>query len=381
VNDLIANALDRLVPEFDSVDGDWQGILRAASSLGSVAAARSRPTLARRSVWARVKSARRSVRVAIVIAVIAVAAVAAARLSSSGGGPVPSTGGGPRTASAVVFIRLANRIALQSWTPGPGQYLYLDTESEWGAFDSNCETRSVERNRMWVGADGSGLVRETKEQGHFTSPADEAACRANAAKSKSVEAALQWDLAPRTSDDWNAPNCLTFLQDTDWSKYSSDPQTLLQQIDTLWNNPDATPAEEFDYIEQTLGQSNPPPDVVANIYRAAALIPGVHSLGTVQDHAGRSGLGLSMTTRIWDPRDKKFVSDGTTEMIFDASTGRLLGQTDTGRLGGWYVYLRKEIVDELPDKPPVPLTPPCDIAGGGTDHHIPGGLVTTGPSR
>jgi len=296
------------------------------------------------------------------LTVLAVAAVAAALL--------PSSGGGPGTASAAVFVRLANRVATQSWTPGPGQYLHLDTESEWGAFDGNCETRSVERNQIWVSAEGSGLDRETKEQGRFTSPDDKATCLANAAKSKSGEAALQWELAARTSDDWAAPNCMTYGQETDWSKYSSDPQTLLQQIDTLWNKPDASPAEEFDYIEQTLGQSNPPPDVVANIYRAAALIPGVQSLGTVQDHAGRSGIGLSMATR-----------DGTTEMIFDAATGRLLGQTDTGKLGGWYVYLRKDIVDELPDKPPVPLTPRCDIAGGGTAHHIPGGLVTTGPSR
>src|SRR5436853_24434 len=85
---------------------------------------------------------------------------------------------------------------------------------------------------------------------------------APAAAAKSGEAALQWDLAPRTSNDWSAPNCMTYGQDTDWSKYSSDPQTLLQQIDTLWNKPDASPAEEFDYIEQTLGQSNPPPDVI-----------------------------------------------------------------------------------------------------------------------
>lgn len=358
---------DNLTPPPERAFPETQLQLRKEQLLSMIDANQGRRTL---RPWMDRRGA-----LVLALGVLAVAAVAAALLPSAGGGPGSRTAAErPSTASAAVFIRLANRVAVQSWTPGPGQYLHLDTESEWGAFDGNCETRSVERNQIWVAADGSGLARETKEKGQFTSPADKAACLANAAKSKSGEAALQWDLAARTSDDWNAPNCLTFLQDTDWSKYSSDPQTLLLQINTLWNKPDASPAEEFDYIEQTLGQSNPPPDVVANIYRAAALIPGVQSLGTVQDHAGRSGIGLSMG-------GPPSTHPGTTEMIFDAATGRLLGQTDTGKLGGWYVYLRKEIVDELPDKPPIPLTPPCDIAGGGTDHHIPGGLVTTGPSR
>lgn len=301
--------------------------------------------------------------------------VAACAVAAAVATILPATGGGPGSASAAVFNRLASRVAAQSWTPGPGQYLYEDTESEWGAFDGNCETRSVERNQTWVGADGSGLDRETKQPGTFTSPADRAACLAMPKEQTTVA----YNLAPRSSDDWFAPNCMAYGQNTDWSRFSSDPQTLLQQIDHLYGGTDPTPSEEFNYVEEILGQRNPPPAVQANIYRAAALIPGVQTLGTVKDHAGRPGLGLSTSVSVPAP-DGTTKTYGTTEMIFDAQTGKLLGQTDTGQLAGWYVYLHKDIVNQLPTNPPVPLTPPCTITGSGVFEHIPGGLVMTGKS-
>lgn len=307
---------------------------------------------------------------------IALAAVAAVAI-------LAATGSGPDNASAVVLNRLATRVAAQSWAPGPGQYLYLDTESEWGAFFGGCVTRSVERDQIWVGADGSGLDRETAQPGTFTSPADRATCLSMTKDPPSTAAStVAHMLAPRTSDDWSAPNCMAYGQNTDWSRFSSDPHTLLQQIDQRYPITNPTPSQEFNYIEETLGQSNPPPDVVANIYRAAALIPGVQSLGTVQDHAGRSGLGLSISL-VPVPHFARYgltAPYGTSEMIFDAQTGELLGQTNTGLGAGWYVYLHKEIVNQLPADPPVPLTPACTIPGSGTIEDIPGGSVMTGKS-
>ncbi len=333
--------------------------LRKEQLLSSIRADQGRHTL---RPWLHRRGA-----LAIAFAALAAAAVAAAIL--------PSSSGGPASASAAIFNRLASRVAAQSWTPGPGQYLYLDTESEWGAFGGGCETRSVERNQIWVGADGSGLDRETKQPGTFTSPADRATCLSMTKE----KATLAWNLAARSSDDWYAPNCMAYGQNTDWSRLSSDPQMLLQQIDQRYHSTDPTPSQEFNYIEETLGQGNPPPDVQANIYRAAALIPGVQSLGTVQDHAGRSGLGLSIS--LSPPAHYGTTAPyGTSEMIFDAQTGEPLGQTDTGQLAGWYVYLHKEIVNQLPTDPPVPLTPACTITGGGTIKQIPGGSVQTGPS-
>jgi hypothetical protein len=77
VTDPIAEALDVFVPAFGSVDGDWQGILRAAASPAAVAPVDRQSSPARWRMWRRVASARRSVRVAIALAVLAIVATGA----------------------------------------------------------------------------------------------------------------------------------------------------------------------------------------------------------------------------------------------------------------------------------------------------------------
>jgi hypothetical protein len=309
---------------------------------------------------------RRPWRPAAVVALAVTVTVVLFSLFGGSGSP-----GAPSSAAAGVFHRLAGRIAAQPLTPQPGQYLYLDFKSEWGAFAGNCETRSVEHRQIWIGVDGSGLDRATEEPGHFTSAADRATCLSMARSDKVEQASLQRTLAGWKSDAWNAPRCMELGPTSDWSSLSSDPQTLLQQILNLYHGEDATPVQEFSYIAEILGQTDAPPDVRANIYRAAALIPGVQSLGTVRDHDGRAGLGLAITTGEGTP-------NATDELIFDPQTGELLGETATGPYGGWYVYLDTKVVNGLPTQPPAPLTPPCTSRGEGTVTDIPGGSIATG---
>jgi hypothetical protein len=45
---------------------------------------------------------------------------------------------------------------------------------------------------------------------------------------------------------------------------------------------------------------------------------------------------------------------------------------------GWTVYLASRVVDRLPRRSPLPLTPPC-VNHGGTTTHTPAGDVQTGP--
>jgi hypothetical protein len=313
---------------------------------------------------------RRAWRPAAVVAFAVTATVVLLSVIGGSGSP-----GAPSSAAAGVFHRLAGRIAAQPLTPQPGQYLYLDFKSEWGAFEGNsrpsCETRSVEHRQIWIGTDGSGLDRATEEPGRFTSAADRATCLSVASSDEVQKAALQRTLAGWTSDDWNAPRCLELGPTSDWSSLSSNPQVLLQQILNLYHGDGATPAQQFSYIADILGRTDAPPDVRANIYRAAALIPGVQSLGTVQDHDGRPGLGLAITTSEGTP-------NATDELIFNPQTGELLGETATGPYGGWYVYLDTKVVNGLPSPPPAPLTPPCTSRGEGTVQDIPGGSITTG---
>ena len=135
-------AMDPLPP---GAEGDWHDVVGRAEG--------PRP----RRRWA--------------LAVAAVTAVAAAVIAVLV--LLPAGGGGPSNAAAALN-RLANLVATQSLTPQPGQYLYIRSKSEWGAFSGSCETRSIEHNEIWIGTDGSGLDRDTDERGHFTSAADRA---------------------------------------------------------------------------------------------------------------------------------------------------------------------------------------------------------------
>jgi hypothetical protein len=76
----------------------------------------------------------------------------------------------------------------------------------------------------------------------------------------------------------------------------------------------------FNAIASTFQQSPLPPAVRSAMYGALALIPGVTSIGTDRDLAGRRGAAV-----VFDDHH-----DGTrTELIFDPTTSALLGERET----------------------------------------------------
>lgn len=304
----------------------------------------------------------RSLRLRFALPAVAVigAAVAAAVIAL-----LPSGSGGPGTAAAAVLDRLAHRVAAQPLTPKPGQYLYVGSQSENAAFNESpigaCETLVPDQREIWIGTDGSGLIRETFGPGRWVNPATCLRIEQKYGPGSDV----RFDRSRHTGNDWFAPQCLSLKPSNavDWSTLSSDPQVLLQQMRQLDGGPQ-TPGEDFVHIGDFLRETDAPPDVRATLVRAVALIPGVQLLGTVRDHDGRPGIGFS------------YPSQG--ELIFDPETGELLGEQGAGGVAGsWTVYLRQKVVDNLPGKPPGPLSPPC-TNGGGIVHHVPGGTVTNG---
>ena len=271
---------------------------------------------------------------------------------------------GPSPAAAAVLNRLARLIAAQPLAPQPGQYLYVESRSEYPAFagGTTCETLAVAHREIWIGRDGSGLIRETRGPARFSSAADRAACLR-------VDPKMQLQ-GGGTSNDWFAPQCLGLGPTSDWSSLSSDPQVLLQQMRRIDGGP-STPGEDFQHIGDFLRETDAPPAVRATLYRAAALIPGIQLLGTVRDHDGRPGLGVAY------PSQGPYASNGSSsELIFDPKTGELLGEQGTGP-DYWAVYLSEKVVDALPGKPPAPLTPAC-VRSAGTVEQVPGGSVMTG---
>jgi len=285
---------------------------------------------------------------------------------------LPAGGGGTSNAAAALN-RLANLVAEQSLTPQPGQYLFIQSKSEYGAFWGNCETRSIEHDQFWIGADGSGLDRTIKEPGHFTTSADQASC-VDLARAEGQQQVLRYNLAARTSNDWSAPNCLELGPKGGWSSLSRDPHVLLQQIllSTFGLKTGPTPYDQLSTIESYLHDTDAPPAVRATLYRAAALIPGVQLLGTVRDHDGRPGLGVGLAPYAGSTGPSPY------ELIFDPKTGELSGEIQTGPQAGWTVYLPDKVVNSLPSQPPEPLGPPCQNNAEGIVHHISGGSITNG---
>jgi hypothetical protein len=121
-----------------------------------------------------------------------------------------------------------------------------------------------------------------------------------------------------------------------------------------------------------LRETDAPPVLRAALYRAAAGLLGVKSLGTVTDQLGRRGVGLAID------------GDGIRhELIFSATTSALLAEQSVlvghargvhvalGTLLDWSAYSAGRVVDRLPASPPLPLTPPC-IRGAGTGLSVPG---------
>lgn len=273
---------------------------------------------------------------------------------------------GPSTAAAAALEQLA-RIAANgpSLVPGPGHYLYVDSLNHYPAVagrvgrSENCTTYATDHRQIWLGANGSGLLRDVTGKTTFTSAQDRAVCLAMKPS----------PLTPSgTSNLWFADRCFQLGPTNDMQALSTDPRTLLAQMRRLDGGP-PTPAEDFVHVGDFMRETDASPAVRAALYRAAALIPGVHLLGPVRDHLGRTGLGVAY--------DGPGVHH---ELIFNPRTSELMGEQDRGsKTAGsdWAVYLETRVVDRLPQAAPVRLSPPC-VNGGGSVTHTPYGDVQTG---
>jgi len=311
-------------------------LTRAIAHPGPRAGRRARVTpgrtrTTRRRVWLLPATVTAAVAVAIVALVLADV------LGSGSPGPSP--------AAAAVFKRLAAVASTQpSNVPGPGQYLYVDSQqanlSE--APEVGCTMLVPERRQIWIGADGSGRLLENTREASFPTAADRAAC---------ARAHLLGQAAPGTSDMWFAPDCLS-IGPTNLQALPTDPAALRALLDArkIEGGPPG-PAEDFVQIGDLLRETDASPALRAAIYKVAATIPGVAVLGPARDHAGRLGIGLAYDG-----------SGARSELIFDPRTSALLGELDTspsGALSGWAVYLQSRIVNGLPHQPPAPLRPAC----------------------
>ncbi|HEY7946707.1 MAG TPA: CU044_5270 family protein [Acidimicrobiales bacterium] len=279
----------------------------------------------------------------------------------------PGSPGGPTPAAAAVVLKhLADVAAAQpaADVPAPGQYLYVDSENAYtsttfgpssdGNGNGSYTVLLPQHRQIWIGPDGSGRLFETYGQPSFLSAADHA----------DWVAAGSPAIPTSPGDSSFGPGGLSFQN---LSTLPTDPSALAALIASrkVEGGPPGS-AEDFTQIGDLLRETDASPALRSALYQVAAGLPGVEVLGTVADHAGRSGIGLAE------------VNHGDEhELIFDPTTSALIGEQDkvvgpgsdepVGTVVGWATYLQSTVVDSTtstgPGNPAVPLSPSDGRAG------------------
>jgi hypothetical protein len=256
-------------------------------------------------------------RVAIALAAAVVAVAIAAVLRS--GAPAA-----PPPAAAKVLARLAAVAEAQptpaAERPTAGNYGYIRTQSTdamvfVGVKGKNSCTLLVQKNReTWIARNRSGLRRETVGSPRVISKANDAAC-APVLADPSFWKSYKPEETVSSRDCWFEMYTAKRLP-----KLPTDPAVLRAQLETGAIDPgDARgPGVAFTRVGDLLRNTEARPALRAALYRAAAGLAGVSSLGEVTDQEGRRGVALAVVyNRL------------RYELIFNPRTSALLAERDT----------------------------------------------------
>lgn len=193
----------------------------------------------------------------------------------------------------------------------PGRYAYTKSQS----FDLTTTVKGgrgfsalVPRTReAWIGADGSGRLRETFGDPIFLGPGDRAAW----------EAAGSPPLGERTSDQRFGPGGLHL---PDLAGLPTDPEALYERVRVQAEEGDVpTNAEMLVVVGDLLRETAAAPALRAALYRVVARIEGIELIGRVTDRAGREGVAVGITSDYSGAKTRKI-------LIFDPKTSALLAE-------------------------------------------------------
>lgn len=283
--------------------------------------------------------------------------------------PIPGSRQGASAAAAEVLHAAARVAEKQPRTPVPANgYRYTKSKDAYRDYYDACSIPSKSDatplscprpspddwafsvlvphiREIWIAPDGSGRLLVKSGEPRFLGPRDEA----------TWEAAGRPELGrPGTSDESFGPGGLSY---TDFSKYSTDPDELYDQIHKKAEayGP-STDAEMLVLVGDLLRETVAPPDLRAALFRVAARIPGVELVGEVTDPAGRNGTAVARTSD-----DAGFLERN--ELVFDPDTSELLAErqvllepvdwldAEPGTVIGYAVYLNSGVVDSTSERP------------------------------
>jgi hypothetical protein len=216
------------------------------------------------------------------------------------------------------------------------------------------------QREIWIGSDGSGLIRSTSGPASFFTDEDRARW----------EAAGSLKLTHGPSIDLFAPGCLPGARA--WRT------RLGRHPDGLEAGLSSRQPLTLHTVQELLGEAVVEPEFCRAVYEIARRLPGIEVMHSISDQLGRAGHGLARTEHAH-----------RVELIFSPDIGQLLAYqhflaghqpfAPAGTLHSWSAFLARRIVAGLPPEiPPVPRLP-CDPPGAGRGFVIrPGFNVCTG---
>lgn len=223
--------------------------------------------------------------------------------------------------AAADVLRDAARVAASRPDPGrltPGRFWYARSVSTAVATTGDQPPWSVRQEftrEFWVGADGSGRIRERSGKAEFLTPQDR----------RNWEDSGRPDLGEgQSSDERFKAGELTAGSTVgtydDLLALPTDPGRLYDYFHKQADGHSrGTEVEMFVLVSDVLRETPAPPALQAALYEVAARIPGVQLVGPTTDRTGRHGTGIAMV----DGEGSRH------ELVFDPGTATPLGERET----------------------------------------------------
>ncbi len=203
----------------------------------------------------------------------------------------------------------------------PGEYAYTKSMGAyfneqdrqghtWGALVRTAR-------EIWIGANGSGRIRQRSETPVFLAPADRARWK-QAGVPPITELSETYDKRFGPAG-LGPPLEIDGFHQSELLRLANNPgllRAVVQATAEKTRNP--LGYEMLTIVGDLLGESVAPPQLRASLYQVAADIPGIVLVGTVSDHAGRRGTAVAASR-----------GDTRLELIFDPKTSALLVKQET----------------------------------------------------
>jgi hypothetical protein len=223
--------------------------------------------------------------------------------------------------AAADVLRDAARVAAARPDPGrltPGRFWYARSVGTAVATTGDQPPWSVRQEvtrEFWVGADGSGRIRERSGKAEFLTPQDR----------RNWEQSGRPDLGEgRVSDERFKAGELTAGSTVgsydDLLALPTDPGRLYDYFHKQADGHSrGTEVEMFVLVSDVLRETPAAPALQAALYEVAARIPGVQLVGPTTDRTGRHGTGIAMVD----------LEGSRHELVFDPGTATPLGERET----------------------------------------------------